>query len=56
MCLLVVYEHGHLAINTYTKYAFIANYDTNFIIQVVHIISHVLKIMYMSEIKDLWNY
>ena len=43
MGLLVVYEYGHLATNTFSKYTFTDNYVTNFIIHVVHIIIHLFN-------------
>ena len=50
MCLLVVYEHRHQATKTFSKYTFMDNYNTNFIIQIVHIITHVLIILYVRQV------
>ena len=45
MCLLLVYEHRHRATKTFED-----NYDVNFIIQVVHIVKHVLVTLYLGQV------
>ena len=52
----MVYEHRHLATKTYSYYTFTDTYYTNFMIQVVHIITHFLIILYMRKVKELSGY
>ena len=50
MCLLMVYAHTYLATKNMSKYTFVDNYDTKFIILKDHIITLVLQILYLRQV------